>query len=388
MKSTNFFKKLVPTTAILLTLMLGVGCNTGNKNAYYSKSKMEMINKYLTSGYLYDIDKVDQEQIADSIYANYVGGLENQATYYLGVDEFKQAQASKEGNYLGVGLKMTWESDGHSILITEIIPGSPAEKAMLKVGDHVVAIDGIEVVSANEKEVVDKLAYTGEESIAYTVKRSNSNQEEIVELKAELVLLDDLNYEIKDQVGYIKLESIRNGTSAHLETIMKELDEKQVKGIILDLRELYTNNVKEVSKVSDLFLDKGIAFKLKQGKEELKSFEMTSGKYEKKVVVLTDRYTRGATEALVSALKDVAVQMGTDTYGLAYVSELISLEDGSGLSVATGLLYDKYGEALSDKGIEPDQMVFMTEAEKVEYIEKGSVSKENDSLLKKAMEQF
>ena len=80
--------------------------------------------------------------------------------------------------------------------------------------------------------------------------------------------------------------------------------------------------------------------------------------------------------------------MGTDTYGLAYVSELISLEDGSGLSVATGLLYDKYGEALSDKGIEPDQMVFMTEAEKVEYIEKGSVSKENDSLLKKAMEQF
>ena len=169
---------------------------------------------------------------------------------------------------------------------------------------------------------------------------------------------------------------------------MKELDEKQVKGIILDLRELYTNNVEEVSKISDLFLDKGIAFKLKQGKEKLKSYEMTSGKYEKKVVLLTDRYTGGVTEALVSALKDVAVQMGTDTYGLAYVSELIPLEDGSGLSVATGILYDKYGEALSDKGIEPDQMVFMTEAEKVEYIEKGSVSKENDSLLKKAMEQF
>ena len=388
MKSTNYCKKIVPTTAILLTLMLGVGCNNENKNAYYSKSKMEVINKYLTSRYLYDVDSVDQEQIADSIYANYVGGLENQATYYLGVDEFKQAEAAEEGNYLGVGLKMTWESDGHSILITEIIPGSSAEKANLQVGDHIVAIDGIEVVSVNRKQVVDKLEYTGEKEITYKVKKKDGGQEEIVALKAELVLLDDLSYEIKDQVGYIKLESIRNGTSTHLETIMKELDEKQVKGIILDLRELYTNNVEEVSKISDLFLDKGIAFKLKQGKEKLKSYEMTSGKYEKKVVLLTDRYTGGVTEALVSALKDVAVQMGTDTYGLAYVSELIPLQDGSGLSVATGILYDKYGEALSDKGIEPDQMVFMTEAEKVEYIEKGSVSKENDSLLKKAMEQF
>ena len=388
MKLANLSKKTILITASLGMVVLGVGCSSRNSSPYYSSSKLEIINKYLSSGYLYDIDEISEEEITDSIYTNYVSGLENSATYYLGTDEFKQAEATNEGNYLGVGLMMTWEADGRSILITEVIPKSPAAKAGLKAGDHIIAIDGIEVVGANQKEVLDKLAYTGEQSISYKIKRSTDEKEEIINLAAALVELDDLEYEMIDQVGYIKLDSIRNGTSEHLGQVIKELEAQKVKGIILDVRELYTNNVDEVSKICDLFLDEGIAFKLKHGKSDIQGFEMSSGKYDQKVVLLTDRYTRGGAEAFVSAMQDVAVQMGTDTYGLAYVSELVALEDGSGLNVATGVLYDKYGKQLSDKGIEPDEMVFMTEQEKVEYIEKGSISKENDSLLKKALEQF
>lgn len=388
MKPANLLKKVILITASLGVMTLVVGCSSKSSSAYYSTSKLEMINKYLSSGYLYDIDEISEEEITDSIYTSYVSGLENSATYYLGTDEFKQAEATSQGNYLGVGLMMTWAADGRSILITDVIPESPAAKAGLKAGDHIIAIDGIEVVGANQKEVLDKLAYTGEQSISYKIKRSADEKEEIINLTAALVPLDDLEYEMIDQVGYIKLESIRNGTSEHLDQVIKELEAQKIKGIILDVRDLYTNNVDEVSKMCDLFLDEGIAFKLKHGKSEIQGFEMSSGKYDQKVVLLTDRYTRGGAEAFVSAMQDVAIQMGTDTYGLAYVSELVALEDGSGLSVATGVLYDKFGKQLSDKGIEPDEMVFMTEQEKVEYIEKGSISKENDSLLKKALEQF
>ena len=388
MKPANLLKKVILITASLGVITLVVGCSSKSSSAYYSTSKLEMINKYLSSGYLYDIDEISEEEITHSIYTSYVSGLENSATYYLGTDEFKQAEATSQGNYLGVGLMMTWEADGRSVLITDVIPESPAAKAGLKAGDHIIAIDGIEVVGANQKEVLDKLAYTGEQSISYKIKRSADEKEEIINLTAALVPLDDLEYEMINQVGYIKLESIRNGTSEHLDQVIKEFEAQKIKGIILDVRELYTNNVDEVSKMCDLFLDEGIAFKLKHGKSDIQGFEMSSGKYDQKVVLLTDRYTRGVAEAFVSAMEDVAVQMGTDTYGLAYVSELVALEDGSGLSVATGVLYDKFGKQLSDKGIEPDEMVFMTEQEKVEYIEKGSSSKENDSLLKKALEQF
>ncbi len=388
MKLKNLSKKAIIIIASFSIIVLGVGCRSKISSAYYSTSKLEMIKKYLSSGYLYDINEVSEEEIADSIYANYVGGLENSATYYLGVDEFNQAKANSEGNYVGAGLKMTWEADGRSILITDIIPKSSADKAGLKVGDHIIAIDDIEVVSANQKEVLEKLSYTGENPVTYKIKKDSDGKEVEVSLTSTLVPLDDLSYEIIDKVGYIKLESIRTGTSDHLEEVLKKLESKKIKGIVLDVRELYTNNITEVGKVCDLFLDEGTAFKLKHGKSEMQRFEMTLGKYDQKVVLLTDSYTRGGAEALVSALQDVAFQMGTDTYGLAYVSELIALEDGSGLSVATGVLYDKYGGELSDKGIEPDEMVFMTEQEKVEYIEKGSISKENDSLLKKALEQF
>lgn len=388
MKRTNLSKKVIIIIASFSIIIVGIGCRSKGSSAYYSISKLEMIKKYLSSGYLYDMNEISDEEVADSIYANYVAGLKNPATYYLGVDEFNQAKASSEGNYVGVGLEMTWEADGRSILIADIIPNSSAQHAGLEVGDHIIAIDDIEVVSANQKEVLEKLSYTGEKPVTYKVKKASDGKEEVINLTATLVPLDDLSYEIMNQVGYIKIESIRNGTSEHLEKVLKELETKEVKGIILDVRELYTNNIAEVGKVCDLFLSEGTAFKLKHGDNEMQSFEMTVDKYDQKVVLLTDRYTRGGAEALVSALEDVAFQMGTDTGGLAYVSELVSLEDGSGLSVATGILYDKYGEQLSDKGIEPDEMVFMTEEEKVQYIEKGSVSQENDSLLKKALEQF
>lgn len=387
MKPINLSKKVIIIIASFSLIILGIGCRSGTGSNYYSTSKLETIKRYLSSGYLYDISDISEEEIADSIYASYVGGLENSATYYLGVDEFNQAKASSEGNYLGTGLKMTWEADGRSVLVTDIIPGSSAKEAGLEVGDHIIAIDDIEVVSANQKEVLEKLSYTGENPVSYKVKKA-SGEEEVITLRATLIALEDLSYEVMSQVGYIKLQSIRNGTSEHLEKVIKALETKEIKGIILDLRELYTNNITEVAKICDVFLDEGIAFKLKHGENDMQSFEMTSGKYDQKIVLLTDRYTRGGTEALVSALEGVAFQMGTDTYGLAYVSELIALEDGSGLSVATGMLYDRYGEVLSDKGIEPDEMVFMTEEEKVQYIEEGNISQENDSLLKKALEQF
>lgn len=387
MKPINLSKKIIIIIASCSLILLGSGCQRVMGSNHYSTGKLEAIKRYLSSAYLYDINDRTEEEIADSIYASYVAGLENSATYYLDVDEFNQAKANSEGNYRGTGLKMTWESDGRSLLVTDVIPGSSAQEAGLEVGEHIIAIDDIEVVSANEKEVLEKLSYTGENPITYKVKK-DSGEEVVITLKATLVTLEDLDYEVMNEVGYIKVQSIRNGTSEHLEEVLGELESKDIKGIILDLRELYTNNITEVAKMCDVFLDEGIAFKLKHGESDMQSFEMTPGKYDQKIVLLTDRYTRGGAEALVSALEGVAFQMGTDTYGLAYVSELIALEDGSGLSVATGMLYDQYGEVLSDKGIEPDEMVFMTEAEKVQYIEKGSISQENDSLLKKALEQF
>lgn len=388
MKLKNLSKKAIIIIASCSIIVLGMGCHSKTSSTYYSTSKLDMIKKYLSSGYLYDINETSEEDIVESIYTSYVNELGNSATYYLSADEFNQAKASNEGNYVGVGLKMTWETDGRSLLVTDVIPNSSADKAGLKVGDHILAIDDIEVVSANEKEVLEKISYTGADPITYKIKKTEDDKEEAVSLTATLVALEDLSYEILSQVGYIKLESIRDGTSEHLEKVLEELEAKKVKGIILDVRELYTNNITEVAKVCDLFLEEGTAFKLKHGENDIQSFDMTLGKYEQKVVVLTDRSTRGGAEAFVSALKGIAYQMGTDTYGLVYVSELIPLEDGSGMSVATGILYDQYGEVLSDKGIEPDEMVFMTEAEKVQYIEKGSISQENDSLLKKALEQF
>ena len=81
MKPANLLKKVILITASLGVITLVVGCSSKSSSAYYSTSKLEMINKYLSSGYLYDIDEISEEEIIHSIYTSYVSGLENSATY-------------------------------------------------------------------------------------------------------------------------------------------------------------------------------------------------------------------------------------------------------------------------------------------------------------------
>ncbi len=365
-------------------MMLTIGCSQIGESKYYSQSKLQGLELLLKQGYLYDVE-LEKDQIADSIYKGYVGEIGNAATYYLDAEAFKQAKISNEGNYFGVGLRMIWENEGHSILVTDVIPNSSAEEANIKAGDHIIRIDDIEVIEANQEELLKKINASGQQAVSYTIKGSD-NQERTVLLAAEEIELNDFSYELIEDILYIDVDNVKTGMSQSLQDVLNKYE--KAKGIILDVRGIYTNNVEEISKLADLFLDEGTAFKVENKAKAMTDFLMKEGADRRPLVLLTDNETIGVTEALVNALSDRAVQVGSDTRGLAYVSEMIELEDGSGLCVATGILCDEFGVELPKKGLKPDIQVYMTTKEKLEYIREGKVSKKNDSVLVKALEQF
>ena len=386
MNITKLLTWMVPTT---LAIAIGVtGCKDYGNTQYYSNDKIGLLNEYLQTGYLYDLQEVTNEQMSDSIYKNFVGVLDNPGTYYLNEEELTRLQVMNEGNYLGTGLELAWEPSGKSIIVTGIIEGSMASSSGVKVGDYVTSIDGIKVTGANQQQIMEKIVYTGNEVMEYTIKEKDTNIQKDIELTASEVKVLDIVSELKDGIGYIEVKSIRNGTSDNIGTTIDEFNKNGAKGLILDLRGTHTDNLDEVAKISDLFLETGIAFKSIGKENKVEEFEMTTGAYDKQVVIITNGYTAAGAEALVSALKDICIHVGADTNGLIYASEIIELGDGTGLSVATKIICDKAGNEINEKGIKPDEVIFITEKEKIQIIENGTIGDENDSFIKAAINKF
>lgn len=335
----------------------------------------------MKDSYLYDID---ESKGLEGIYSGYVGALGNADTYYLDKQALKSAKLVEQGDYYGLGLNMMWSLNEHYLIVSHIDKGSPAERAGIKAGDCITKVGDIKATSSNESKITSLIYDQSKQNTKYEINRDGNIF--YVSLTPEKVVVNDLEYEMIKDIFYIKLASIKEGTCEKMKQLIDE-NEKS-KGIILDLRGLATDNVKEIKAISDLFLDKGIAFKIQSKKDGVVAYETEQGAYHMPLVLITNAETSGGAEALVLALKDRAKVVGSTTRGNSYIKKIISFEDGTGMSVASGIISNRYGEPLSKEGIEPDERLYIDEAEKVAMLENGSITKEQDSYLQGALVLF
>lgn len=352
-------------------------------NAYFSTVKLQFLTSYTSAHYLYDFE---EQTGIEGIYSGYLEGLDNNVTYYLNKDDLKAARAQMRGNYYGTGLKLMWSVDGHSITVTQVIKNSPAEREGIQVGDKITKVDGIKVLPSNEYAITMKAFSNASEPIQFTIEKGDDINE--VHLIPEEVSLEDITLEILDKVMYIKLNTIKEGTSVRLKAMMDEVDTNLYKGILLDVRGLTTDNLEEACQISDLFLESGIAFKEASKDEHISIFTTEDGAYDAPMAILMNSTTLGGAEALVLALKDRATLYGSDTGGLLYIRKIVSFEDGTGMSVASGKICDRYGKQLSEEGIMPDVRLYLDEEDQMNKLINGYFTRDKDSYLEAVLEKF
>lgn len=351
-------------------------------NGYFSPVKLQLIIKCINENYL---DIMNESAMNEGIFSGYLEALENEDTYYLNQTELKSAQIEARGDLFTIGLMIQWSVDNQYLMVVEVVPNSPAERAGIKVGDCITKLNGIQAVSMNDSELA-KMIYGGDcAPIICEIKRESEVIK--VTLTPEEISLEDFAVESVDDILYVDFISIKDGTSYKLEQVLQDYQDKN-KGLILDLRDLDTDNIEEIYKMSDLFLNQDIAFKINSKKDGMVSFETEDGAYDMKMVLITNKDTKGGVEALILALEERGIQLGGNTGGNAYIKKLVTFEDETGMSVAVGTINDRYGEELSEGGIEPDVRVYISEEEKMLMIEQGYVTKAEDTYFQEALKQF
>ncbi|MBE6022468.1 MAG: PDZ domain-containing protein [Cellulosilyticum sp.] len=351
-------------------------------NGYFSSSKLRFLMKYINEEYFY---VADENAAKDGIYEGYLKALGNSGTYYLDHNALGEAIIEEQGNRFGIGIQFVWSPDERYLIVEHVLEDSPAARAGIQIGDCITKINEVQTLPIYYDELMALLNHSVSGPIQYEIKRNEAFFQ--IELEPEEIVLDDIKEEMIEDVLYIRLQSIKQGTSMHLESIL-QVYENQCKGVILDIRALRTDYVEEVKKISDLFLDEDIAFKVETKSNEVITYETAEGSYNMPLILLTNAGTRSGAEALALALQDRAEILGGNTGGEAYIKKIISFEDGTGMSVASGQICDRYGKTLSEEGIEPDVRVYINEVERLLLLESGKLDKLQDLYITEALSRF
>lgn len=356
------------------------------EDVVFNYGKVGYIDRALSTYY---IDKMEDEELVEGIYRGYVYGLEDPYTRYLTAEEFNKQKEESVGNYVGTGIKFTWGITNQHIIVTEVIENSPADVAGIQVGDKVTAIDGIPAMGSNETIIYEKLIYSGSNPVAYTVMNNAETEEREVVLQADLVEIELITSEmIESEVGYVVLDGLVKGSSEMLEGHLNKLKKEGATKFIIDIRDTYSDNIEEVLKLCDLFLDQAQVFTVKNYKDESIAYTTTDGKYGEPVVVLTSQQTQGALEAFVATMKESkrGTVVGEKTTGNGTVQEKVGLEDGSGLMITTGLIMTQKGELIKGEGVKPDIVQRPDMNGTLELVTTGILTKEHDVVLQKGLE--
>lgn len=380
---------------------VGVGCLVGlvavGVGAYgmqvgvkseeqFSKRKAANLEMMIQKYYMGD---VSAEEMLEGVYKGYVYGLEDPGTRYLTADEYEKEAVAKKGEYLGTGIEFTWGLGSQNLIVTGVVPQSPAERAGIVVGDKIMAIDGVKAMMSNEVEIYEKLTYVGKEPVNYTITSNDGMPKGDVPLVVDIVdkVLTEHRLIGKD-VGYIKINSLPQGAVAEVEAAIKDLERQGSKKLVLDLRGAQSNDLDEVKALADLFTKSGELFSVKGKQDKVTTYYASDGAISLPLGIIINHYTSGAIEGFALAMQTQGrgILVGEATSGKGTVQELIQLQDGSGLYVTTKLLMDAEGNLIKSKGVKPDILERVPTEDTIEIVTTGHLADESDTLLQKTIQ--
>ena len=273
----------------------------------------------------------------------------------------KEAQAFNEnisGSFAGVGMQIDVK-DG---VLTVVAPlkGTPAEKAGIKSGDKIIAIDGASTQGISTDEAVTKIRGPKGSAVDLTVVRSGKQLDFKITRDTIQVPETKDSYDAKTGVYTIALYEFTSDSASLFDEAWQRFKDSGAKSLIIDLRGNPGGYLDAAVSIASHFLPKGEVIVTEdfggkapnQVHTSLGPDDLPQGA---KVVVLVDGGSASASEILSGALKDhhAATLVGTQTFGKGSVQTLIPI-DGGQLKVTVARWVTPDGHWIMEKGITPD----------------------------------
>lgn len=332
-------------------------------STYGRYSKAIELEKYIKENYL---GEVDEEKLFDGQLKGMFEALGDPYSTYMNVDEFKSFTEETEGVYGGIGIIVT---PGEDNLITVVSPieDTPGERAGIKTGDKIIKVDGEEFTADKMDEAVKRMKGAPNTPVTITVLRTGkSGNTQYIDMKIirEEIRLQTVKSDIiNSDIGYIKITSFDELTYDDFKKHLNSLMDKNISGLILDLRNNPGGLLNVCVDIADELLGEGIIV-YTETKNGEKQYEYSDKDYvDIPLVLLVNEGSASASEILAGAIKDHnrGILLGNKTFGKGIVQRIRQLKDGSGFKLTVSEYFTPKGENIHGIGIEPDIKVDLPE---------------------------
>ena len=309
-----------------------------------------------------------------------VYGLGDPYSVYFPPKAAGEFAKSLSGQFSGIGAEIGIKNE--QLVIVAPLPESPADKAGVRAGDKILAIDKESTIGMDIDTAVQNIRGPATSTVVLMILRTGWDKPKDFSIHRATLNIPAVMMEIKPgNIAYLRVMQFNERTPAQFSKHIDEIKAKNVKGIVLDLRnnpggyldsavDMASEWVKESPIVIERFSD---------GQENVHDTIGQHRLVDMKTVVLINGGSASASEIVAGALQDTktAMLVGENSFGKGSVQDLETLPDGSALKITVAEWFTPNGNSINEKGIMPDVEV------KVDY---STVQVGEDKVLEKALE--
>nr|MBE6544593.1 S41 family peptidase [Oscillospiraceae bacterium] len=331
--------------------------------------------------YYYDaLDLDNKTKVTDALLYCYVSALDDPYSAYRPPVETDEYMTDMSGKFGGIGVMVEYNDDEESIMINTVYLDSPAEKAGVKVGDYIYAVDGKTVNELGYNNAVNHVRGEIGTPVELTLIR-NGEYVTVTAIRAEV---EEINvaYEIDTDtdIGYVQIVQFKKNTYSQFVDAIEAIEAAEAKGIVFDLRGNPGGYLDSVCDVISYLIPNGhtiVTYQYK-GREmiELKSSnDSDDGDHvvDLPFVVICNQYTASAGEIFTAALRDYrndglldATIVGTTTYKKGIMQNTYYYFDESTVTMTVAYYNPPCGENYHGKGVIPDITVENTDNDDIQ----------------------
>ena len=332
----------------------------------------------------------NEEKLVDGAIKGMLQSLGDPYSAYMDQEEAKGFNENISSSFEGIGAEVQ-ESDG-KIMIVSPIKGSPAEKAGLKPKDKILKVDDKSVEGMTVNEAVMLIRGEKGSKVQLVIERDGVGQLDF-NLTRDTIPLETVYTETENGIGKIQITKFSETTGKELADALNELNDQNVKGLVLDLRQNPGGLLDQAIAMSDIFVPKGktiMQIENKDGTKEVQKSQNDSA-VNVPVVGVVDNGTASAAEIMAGALHQSAgiPIVGEKTFGKGTIQTAKSFEDGSSIKYTIAKWLTPDGSWIHKKGIEPQHKASLPAYANLPYLNPEKELKQGDSSAEvKAAQQM
>lgn len=288
-----------------------------------------------------------------------VGGLDEYSAF-LTTGQLDDLYSQIEGNFVGLGVELKSAPDG--LLVVHVIPASPAARAGVRAGDHLVGVGGRSIGGLSVDEAAHLLQGPEGSLVTLAILRAPAPARAMTVRRehVEVPSIEDVRMlDTTAGIAALKLSSFQKTTAADLEAALRRLDAAGMRSLVIDLRGNPGGLLSAAVDVADLFLERGLVVATR-GRSPDEDFNYSAGRpgtWRMPLVVVIDGDSASSSEIFAGAIRDHArgTIVGSRSYGKGSIQGIFPLDAaGVGMRLTTAKFFSPKGLPYSGVGVEPD----------------------------------